>query len=54
MTASPGGDLACGAGVPEIEQVGPSVLRFALRLPAGAELRFTPALHREAVAALLR
>jgi arylsulfatase A-like enzyme len=42
---------ATEAGVPEIEQVGPSVLRFALRLPAGAELRFTPALHREAVAA---
>lgn len=42
---------AVDGGVPEIEQVGPSVLRFALRLPAGAELRFTPALHREAVAA---
>lgn len=42
---------ASEAGVPEIEQVGPSVLRFALRLPRGAELRFTPALHREAVAA---
>jgi arylsulfatase A-like enzyme len=42
---------ATEAGVPEIEQVGPSVLRFALRLPAGAALRFTPALHREAVAA---
>jgi arylsulfatase A-like enzyme len=38
-------------GVPGIEQVGPSVLRFALRLPPGAELRFTPALHRQAVAA---
>lgn len=36
-------------GVPAVEQVAPSVLRFALRLPAGAELRFTPSLHRVAV-----
>ena len=36
-------------GVPAIEQIAPSALRFALRLPAGAELRFTPALHRAAV-----
>ena len=36
-------------GVPAIEQVAPSVLRFGLRLPAGAELRFTPALQRAAV-----
>jgi arylsulfatase A-like enzyme len=43
--------VAVDGGVPGIEQVGPSVLRFALRLPPGAELRFTPALHREAVAA---
>ncbi|HEY2946337.1 MAG TPA: sulfatase, partial [Vicinamibacteria bacterium] len=27
-------------------QVGPSILRYGLRLPADAELRFTPALHR--------
>ena len=43
--------IAVDGGVPEIEQVGPSVLRFALRLPPGAELRFTPALHRQAIAA---
>jgi arylsulfatase A-like enzyme len=43
--------VAVDGGVPEIEQVGPSVLRFALRLPPGAELRFTPALHRQAIAA---
>jgi arylsulfatase A-like enzyme len=42
---------AADDGVPEIEQVGPSVLRFALRLPRGARLRFTPSLHREALAA---
>lgn len=42
---------AADGGVPEIEQVGPSVLRFALRLPRGAALRFTPSLHREARAA---
>jgi arylsulfatase A-like enzyme len=42
---------AVEGGVPGIEQVGPSVLRFALRLPPGAELRFTPALHRQAIAA---
>ncbi|MET0555402.1 MAG: sulfatase [Vicinamibacteria bacterium] len=43
--------VALDGGVPEIEQVGPSVLRFALRLPPGARLRFTPALHRQAIAA---
>ncbi len=37
------------SGVPAIEQVGPSVVRFGLRLPAAAELRFTPALQRAAV-----
>ena len=43
--------VAVDGGVPEIEQIGPSVLRFALRLPRGAALRFTPSLHREALAA---
>jgi arylsulfatase A-like enzyme len=32
-------------GVPTVTAVGPGVLRYALRLPAGAELRFTPELH---------
>jgi arylsulfatase A-like enzyme len=38
-------------GVPSIVQVGPSVIRYAVRLPAGAELRFTPDLHPAARAA---
>jgi arylsulfatase A-like enzyme len=29
-------------------QVGPSILRYGLRLPSDAELRFTPSLHRAA------
>jgi arylsulfatase A-like enzyme len=37
------------SGVPAIEQVGPSVVRFGLRLPAAPELRFTPALQRGAL-----
>jgi len=37
--------LSVSAGVPVIETVGPSVARFALRLPQAAELRFTPELH---------
>ena len=49
-----GAPTAAGAvkgesGVPAIEQIAPAALRYALRLPAGAELRFTPALHRTAV-----
>jgi arylsulfatase A-like enzyme len=39
------------AGVPSLVQVGPSVVRYALRLPAGAELRFQPDLHPAARAA---
>jgi arylsulfatase len=31
-------------GVPSLRLVGPALVRFALRLPAGAELRFTPEL----------
>jgi hypothetical protein len=33
------------AGVPALQQVGPSVVRYAIRLPRDAELRFTPELH---------
>ena len=40
-----------GAGVPSLVQVGPSVVRYAVRLPPGAELRFTPDLHPAARAA---
>lgn len=36
---------------PSLTLVGPAVLRYAVRLPAGAELRFTPALHPAARAA---
>jgi len=32
-----------------VAQVGPSILRYSLRLPAEAELRFTPRLHRGAL-----
>ncbi len=38
-------------GVPQVDVVGPAVVRFALRLPEAAELRFTPALHAAARAA---
>lgn len=38
-------------GVPTLVQMAPSVARYALRLPAGAELRFTPRLHPLARAA---
>jgi arylsulfatase A-like enzyme len=38
-------------GAPALTLVGPAALRFALELPAGAELRFTPALHPSARAA---
>jgi arylsulfatase A-like enzyme len=40
-----------GKGVPALTLVGPSVVRFALRMPAGGELRFTPVLHPGALAA---
>jgi arylsulfatase A-like enzyme len=36
---------------PELSVVGPAALRYALRLPASAELRFTPDLHPQARAA---
>ena len=32
-------------GLPRLQLVGPSVVRFALRLPPDAELHFTPVLH---------
>jgi arylsulfatase A-like enzyme len=32
-------------GVPALVQMGPSVVRYAVRLPQGAELRFKPGLH---------
>jgi len=38
-------------GVPSLRLVGPALVRFALRLPAGAELRFTPELLDAARAA---
>ncbi|HUG53543.1 MAG TPA: sulfatase, partial [Vicinamibacteria bacterium] len=38
-------------GVPALVEVGPSVVRYALRLPARAELRFVPELHASARAA---
>lgn len=38
-------------GVPTLVEVGPSVVRYAIRLPASAELRFTPDLHPGARAA---
>ena len=38
-------------GVPGFWQVGPSAVRFAVRLPTGAELRAAPALHVESAAA---
>jgi len=39
------------AGLPSLVQIGPSVVRYAVRLPTAAELRFTPALHPAARAA---
>jgi arylsulfatase A-like enzyme len=39
------------AGVPGLVQMAPSVVRYALRLPPAAELRFTPRLHSSARAA---
>jgi arylsulfatase A-like enzyme len=37
-------------GIPGLVQVGPSVVRYAIRLPRDAELRFTPELHPAATA----
>ena len=38
-------------GVPAVSLVGPAAVRFAIRVPAGAELRFTPSLAATARAA---
>jgi arylsulfatase len=43
--------VASEGGVPTLVQAGGSVIRYAVRLPARAELRFTPALHPLARAA---
>lgn len=40
-----------GKGAPALTLVGPSIVRFAIRVPASGELRFTPALHPGALAA---
>lgn len=39
------------AGIPRLDAVGPSVVRFAFRVPEAAELRFTPRLNPAARAA---
>jgi arylsulfatase A-like enzyme len=39
------------SGTPAFTQLGPSVVRYALKLPAAAELRFTPSLAAAALAA---
>jgi arylsulfatase A-like enzyme len=38
-------------GVPSIVEIGPSMVRYAIRLPEDAQLRFTPDLHTAARAA---
>jgi arylsulfatase A-like enzyme len=38
-------EVAEANGVPSLTLTGPSVVRYAIRLPARAELRFAPALH---------
>jgi arylsulfatase A-like enzyme len=38
-------------GVPALAEIGPAVVRYAVRLPPGAELRFSPDLHPSARAA---
>ena len=43
--------LAREGGVPSLIEVGPAVVRYAIALPAGAELRFTPDLFPGARAA---
>jgi len=40
--------------IPSIVQVGPSVIRFALRLPPAPQVRFTPGLHAAARSAAAR
>jgi arylsulfatase A-like enzyme len=43
--------ITTAAGVPSLIEVGPSVVRYAVRVPLGGELRFTPDLHPGARAA---
>ncbi len=47
----PFGVTAAEGGAPSLSLVGPSLVRYAIRLPPGAELRFTPDLHPAARAA---
>lgn len=47
VAARPPLDQTTLRGVPALAQAGPSSLRFALRLPEGAELRFTPGASNE-------
>jgi arylsulfatase A-like enzyme len=44
-------DVTAADGVPSLTMPAPSVVRYAVRLPAAAELRFTPELHPQARAA---
>ena len=46
--------LSEAGGIPSLDLVGPALVRFAIRLPPGAELRFTPDLHPAARAAAAR
>lgn len=41
-------DVGAQEGVPALTLLAPSMVRYAVRLPAGAELRFTPELHAQA------
>lgn len=43
--------VAVKGGVPALTLIGPSVVRYAIRVPARGELRFTPELHPAARAA---
>ena len=43
--------VADSGGIPALVEIGPAVVRYAVRLPAGAELRFSPDLHPSARAA---
>ena len=40
-------DVTKTQGIPALAQAGPSTLRFALRLPEAAELRFTPGVSKD-------
>ena len=49
--APPPFSAAVTGGVPTLVEIGPAVVRYAVRLPPGAELRFSPDLHPSARAA---